>query len=605
MLTIGANHVSNNCVGPGVGSDAGDPGGTTLCAKTECTCMTWDASIQKSAYRESTLALYGDDAGWANNTAARLRSWNFNTAGAWSSTAMESQGLLFTVVLDMGVDWVQTTQSLFPDVFDPAWAMNVSAIAEVQCKPRASNANLFGYFADNELDWSGSWHSESHSILDWFLLRSTGTPGRAAAMSFLQARYDDVANLSAAWGLKNCSSWSDLPKLAPFAMTAARQIDCDHFLTVTADLYHNITTTAIRSADPNHLVLGYRYYGIQANVLRSAAKFVDVIDYHAYSEHAPISQLIEIHDLTGLPVMVSEFGFRASDSGLLNSRGAGPVYATQTERTTGYKRFATELLALPFLVGFHMFAWVDEPAAGNGWGENSNYGLVHLDDEPYAMLTEMFTALNANASMLHSQPWHPPSPPRPAGPSPPPTRGFCPADAQAACQQAVEGQALVQCSAGYEHVELHIENASAVVDALHLEAAGCLLDEKHACTNPQGSSVLRGVIYSDGGKEGGPAKLLAQTAPVELAPSATRAFVELRFQQPVRLPPGRYWLGNQIGPQPITCWGVQAGPDGRAPCVYGKYEGDFSEGASKTFPFGATTSASSLSVYATTTAFGA
>eukprot|EP01043_Picozoa_sp_COSAG02_P100534 COSAG02_NODE_36614_length_452_cov_1.303116_1_plen_100_part_01 len=27
MLTIGANHVSNNCVGPGVGSDPGDPGG--------------------------------------------------------------------------------------------------------------------------------------------------------------------------------------------------------------------------------------------------------------------------------------------------------------------------------------------------------------------------------------------------------------------------------------------------------------------------------------------------------------------------------------------------------------------------------------------------
>ena len=25
----------------------------------------------------------------------------------------------------------------------------------------------------------------------------------------------------------------------------------------------------------------------------------------------------------------------------------------------------------------------DEPASGNGWQENSNYGLVHLDDDPY------------------------------------------------------------------------------------------------------------------------------------------------------------------------------------------------------------------------------
>jgi hypothetical protein len=89
MLTIGANHVSNNCVGPGVGSDS-DRGGVELCAKQECTCMTFDSSIKKSAYRLTTLTMYGDDEGWANNTATRLRSWNFNTAGAWSSTMMES-----------------------------------------------------------------------------------------------------------------------------------------------------------------------------------------------------------------------------------------------------------------------------------------------------------------------------------------------------------------------------------------------------------------------------------------------------------------------------------------------------------------------------------
>jgi hypothetical protein len=233
--------------------------------------------------------------------------------------------------------------------------------------------------------------------------------------------------------VKGCSSWNDFANHAPFAMTKQRSTDCAAFLTVVADKYHSVTTSAIRTADPNHLVLGYRYYGIQQAVLLSAAKsvhwisisekirfeictqnrtrsrrHVDVIDYHAYSENAPISELIEIHELTGLPVMVSEFGYRASDSGastahqhtsavttvvvdpsiglndrrtecvaaprwmtvdvcvgklimccsdhivvqragLLNTVGAGPVYATQMERTAGYKRFATQLLALPFL----------------------------------------------------------------------------------------------------------------------------------------------------------------------------------------------------------------------------------------------------------------
>jgi hypothetical protein len=593
MLTIGANHVSNNCVGPGVGSDPGDPGGELLCATQECTCMTWDSNIKKSAYRLTTLALYGSDEGWANNTATRLFSWGFNTAGAWSSTVMESQGMLFTVVLDMGVDWVETTEHMFPDVFDPAWVANVSTIAALQCKPRASNPNLLGYFPDNELDWSGT-------IIDRFLKLAPTTPGGAEALRFLQQRYNnDITKLTKAWNVKECSSWSDLPNHAPFSMTAERSADCAAFLTIVADQYHSVTTSAIRTADPNHLVLGYRYYGIQKAVLLSAAKHVDVIDYHAYSENAPISELIEIHELTQLPVMVSEFGYRASDSGMLNTVGAGPVYATQTERTAGYERFATQLLKLPFLIGFHMFAWVDEPAAGNGWHENSNYGLVHLDDEPYAMLTGMFTQLNANASNIHSVPWTPPGPSGPVGPSPPPTLGFCAAGSEEECQAAVKGQARLRCSAGYEHVELHITNASVEVTALHLDAAGCLLGGTQACKDPSFvSAELRGVIYSDGGKEGGPKKLLGSTATVKLKPDTPRSFVELAFAEPVHLPAGKYWLGNQIGPDPVACFGFAAGPGGRAGCVYGQCMDTFAAGAPKLFPFGAVRSVSSLSIYA-------
>ena len=43
-----------------------------------------------------------------------------------------------------------------------------------------------------------------------------------------------------------------------------------------------------------------------------------------------------------------------------------------------------------------------------------------------------------------------------------------------------------------------------------------------------------------GGKEGGPAKLLGATATVTLEPSAARAFVELKFEQPIHLTAGKY-----------------------------------------------------------------
>ena len=88
----------------------------------------------------------------------------------------------------------------------------------------------------------------------------------------------------------------------------------------------------------------------------------------------PVDILVQAHNLTGLPVMVSEFGCRASDSGAPNTVGAGPVYLTQTERVACYERNALAMLQLPFVIGFHMFAWVDEPGAGNGWNENSNFG---------------------------------------------------------------------------------------------------------------------------------------------------------------------------------------------------------------------------------------
>jgi len=252
-------------------------------------------------------------------------------------------------------------------------------------------------------------HKDSHSLLDWFLLRPAGQTivGRKASYDFLRKRYaGDAKALGAAWNITNgLRSWDELPSKAPFKMTEKRQADCDSFATIVADKYHEITTTAIRKADPNHMVLGYRYYGIYPPVLKSASKYVDVIDYHFYEAEPPVDILIQAHNLTGLPIMVSEFGCRASDSGALNTVGAGPVYLTQMERVACYKRNAMAMLKLPFMIGYHMFAWVDEPGAGNGWHENSNYGLVHLTDEPYLQLTAMFSALNHNASRIHSEPY--------------------------------------------------------------------------------------------------------------------------------------------------------------------------------------------------------
>ena len=90
---------------------------------------------------------------------------------------------------------------------------------------------------------------------------------------------------------------------------------------------------------------------------------------------------------------MSEFGFRARDSGLPNTKGTGPLLMTQTQRAAAYRRYIETLVGLPFVVGYHMFMWMDEPAGGQLFGANSNFGLVHLSDDPYQVLTDAFTEI--------------------------------------------------------------------------------------------------------------------------------------------------------------------------------------------------------------------
>ena len=53
--------------------------------------------------------------------------------------------------------------------------------------------------------------------------------------------------------------------------------------------------------------------------------YADVVSFNHYDVHPPTDMLREIHRVTGLPVRVTEFSFRARGSGLPNTRGAGIV----------------------------------------------------------------------------------------------------------------------------------------------------------------------------------------------------------------------------------------------------------------------------------------
>jgi hypothetical protein len=327
-------------------------------------------------YGRATEAKYGSREKWADAVVARLREWGFNTAGSWSDSAMETR-MPYTSNLNIaaraGANWQKGTM---PDFFSQTFRETARDLCRKQCQPRRNDPNLLGYFTDNELAWAADWRSKK-SLLLRYLELPAGSAGRRAAEGVLAK--------------------------SGHAVEQVDRRDEEEFLALAAKEYFRTCQEAIRAADPNHLVLGCRFAGYAPDpVLKAMVGHADILSFNNYSDRTPTQTLDRLHQLTGLPVMITEFSFKAKDSGLPNTKGAAKPVETQKDRADGFERYVKGLAALPYCVGFHWFEWCDEPKEGRFDGENSNYGLVRIDDQPWEELTERMRAVNPTLDALHA-----------------------------------------------------------------------------------------------------------------------------------------------------------------------------------------------------------
>ena len=444
-LTIGVNHVENCDRELLPGNEACDLGSfgpvrqsPTLGMFCPWFCNSFDSSINASAYLPSTVGRWGSTTNWVNATATRMQSWGFNTVGCWSSplltaapptspptgvAAAQEKSLLYGYPLDMLVTpYEHRFEAAMPvDIWTPQFAARCDTIAATEAAPRKDDPFLLGYWTDNEVHWSPALHP-ADDLFSSALLRLHNTSSAASLATvtqWLSSRYNhSLAALNSQWRT-HLTDWAQLPTAIPFPHSAARSSDGLAFAEYYSGVYHSIAATAIRKHDPNHLIIGSRYNAIGSSVvqavIKGAASSTDVLDVHVYGSQPQTSMLLSLHDISGgKPMLMSEFGFRARDSGLPNSKGAGPLLMTQTERAAGFRRYIQTLVGLPFVLGYHMFMWADEPAGGQLFGADSNFGLVHLSDDPYQVLTVAFTEINALAAQ-----WHEEGPTPPPGPLPP------------------------------------------------------------------------------------------------------------------------------------------------------------------------------------------
>ena len=368
-----------------------DPDGGRYLSKGVNTVRFDQDAIQHSSripYAEACRRKYGSEHAWRIAVARRLASWGFNTLGCWSDQAAAAAGpspLAVTPNLDLGMSfaWQQNDRNPdeprqdFPDVFDPQFDIHVRHRARELCAKRSGDQNIIGWFIDNELRWGPDWRGPDE-LLMLFLNLSPTTPGRVAASDWLRQRRGHTVSAQ--------------------ALSTA---DCAAFVALLADRYFAMTTAAIKAADPNHLVLGCRFATPPpAAVIDAAARHVDVISFNCYESEA--NAAIDAYAVAGKPCLIGEFSFRAADSGLPNSNGAGPQVATQAERAAGFRHYVSAALQKPTVVGYHWFEHADQPAEGRFDGENSNFGTVTIDDSVYENLTCTMAAVNAEAEQLHA-----------------------------------------------------------------------------------------------------------------------------------------------------------------------------------------------------------
>lgn len=370
---------------------------------------------------------YPNKEAWNQETLTRLKSWGFNMLGNCEDRELRHRGLAHAISLRMGDRlcknfdddelWIgpdlHVPRTAFPNVFHPKFAEYCRYEARQMCTVNRNDPWLLGYFLDNELAWNG-WYSSDYrgrasasthvhsnrdpegGMFDTCLAKAANHSARQALVAFMDARYG--------------KGWERRPVPREAKLS---------FLEYVAETYFGTMAKAIREADPNHMILGARFDGLRIKgskvlpcVWRAAGRHCDILTFNCYPwadldrnyvrlqaglQSDSVAEVFSyFHNISKKPLLITEWSFPALDSGLPCTGGAGQRVRTQTERVQASELFARTILALPFMLGYDYFKWVDQPELGvsKAFPEDSNYGLVDKEGKPYDQIVKMFTRVH-------------------------------------------------------------------------------------------------------------------------------------------------------------------------------------------------------------------
>jgi len=390
------------------------------------------------------MPYYGNYSDWVKIVDGNLKNWGFNTI-MWSQYPK--------LFLNMSYIHIFSFKSIagdngwacrrFPDVFDPEWREAVRKQINDTVKDLRDDPNLIGYQTDNEMKWGpdiGDYDHGNDTLMELFMDAKTTTPGKQRLISFLSERYDNNTELfNRVWNM-NVSSFKELENYKKFGFEGWRvqsglksakiklfkdypnlskepqllkqaEKDITDFSRLAAETYFNVTSTALKSADPNHLNLGVRFhlFGVPMEVLEECGKYCDVISFNYYRSNIFVCDpsvcltsikydcvtrdqwMRKYYDITGKPLIVSECGFDSTYGiDYLRSIFSGsPLQKARTQQglVARDRWYMENCFKSPYVIG--TFCWYSH--------------LVDIWDQPHPVLVNNTAKINKKAIELHEK----------------------------------------------------------------------------------------------------------------------------------------------------------------------------------------------------------
>ncbi len=357
-----------------------------------------DYAYQKSEYQAAkALEVYGSYENWASATTEHLKNDLYFNIEANSSINKSYQGddpiprqipMGFAGAYGkyVGVNAYVGGSTTFSEnntmpVFDPMFEQHVNTTAQtVRANGYVGDPNIVGYTTDNELPL------KLDIIYDYLNLDHT--------------KEVNHYSYAAAWYWLSQMTGKDNPNREDITPEIEQL-----FLAFLYDRYFDVTTTALRRADPDHMIMGSRFLTVCKDstwLFRFVSQYLDCITINWYYDWEIDEDVIyNVATNATVPFIVTEFYAmgQENDGNLGNSSGAGFTVKTQAERGDFYQNFTLRLLEAKNCIGWYWFQYIDNDprnAGGDNTSVDSNKGIYSSNYLEYTDLTEAMATLNRN-----------------------------------------------------------------------------------------------------------------------------------------------------------------------------------------------------------------